>query len=184
MDWAKGFAALAEAAGLTPAAAYCGMAEVLGRDAESTLAAVQLVSAQKWVSSQLIDNLNASIHFRALLTDLFLIDEILDIQDAARGRQYVRTRHSYALAGLIALACGGGAAPMPQMATDPPAPERPDPVMEAETPAPPAPPAATAAPPAVAGLDTVRAGRFDNGRMWTFENPPSAYLRDDVRHRR
>ncbi|MXW09757.1 MAG: S46 family peptidase [Gammaproteobacteria bacterium] len=90
----------------------------------------------------------------------------------------MRTRHSYALAGLIALACGGGAAPMPQMATDPPAPERPDPVMEAETPAPPAPPAATTAPPAVAGLDTVRAGRFDNGRMWTFENPPADYLRE------
>ena len=79
-----GMAALAEAAALTPASAYRAMAGVLGRDAESTLAAVQLVSAQKWVSSQLIDNLNASIHFRALLTDLFLIDEILDIQDAAR----------------------------------------------------------------------------------------------------
>ena len=90
----------------------------------------------------------------------------------------MRTRHSYALAGLIALACGGGAAPIPQMATDPPAPERPDPVMEADTPAPPAPPAATAAPPQVAGLDTVRAGRFDNGRMWTFENPPAGYLRE------
>ena len=25
-------------------------------------------------------------------------------------------------------------------------------------------------------LDTVRAGRFDNGRMWTFEYPPKAYL--------
>ena len=88
----------------------------------------------------------------------------------------MRTRHTYALAGLIALACGGGAAPMPQMATDPPAPERPDPVMEADTPAPPTPPAAPVAAPAVAGLDTVRAGRFDNGRMWTFENPPAAYL--------
>jgi hypothetical protein len=29
------------------------------------------------ISSQLIDNLNASIHLRALLTDLFLLDEIL-----------------------------------------------------------------------------------------------------------
>ena len=29
------------------------------------------------ISSQLVDNLNASIHLRALLTDLFLIDEIL-----------------------------------------------------------------------------------------------------------
>jgi len=27
-------------------------------------------------------------------------------------------------------------------------------------------------------LDTVQAGRFDNGRMWTFEYPPVAYLRD------
>ena len=33
--------------------------------------------AQPSISSQLIDNLNASIHVRALLTDLFLIDEIL-----------------------------------------------------------------------------------------------------------
>ena len=80
-----GVAQLAEAEGLAPAEVYRGMAQVLGRDAESTLAAVQLVSAQASVSSQLIDNLNASIHFRALLTDLFLIDEILDIQDAAPG---------------------------------------------------------------------------------------------------
>ncbi len=90
----------------------------------------------------------------------------------------MRIRHSPALLGLIVLACGGGAAPMPQMATDPPAPERPEPVLDADTPAPPAPPAPSAAPPQVAGLDTVRAGRFDNGRMWTFENPPSAYLRE------
>jgi hypothetical protein len=33
--------------------------------------------AQKALSSQLIDNLNASIHIRALLTDIFLIDEAL-----------------------------------------------------------------------------------------------------------
>ncbi len=39
--------------------------------------AVELVLAQPAISSQLIDNLNASIHLRALLTDLFLIDEIL-----------------------------------------------------------------------------------------------------------
>ena len=41
------------------------------------LAALQLVMAQPSISSQTIDNLNASIHVRALLTDLFLIDEIL-----------------------------------------------------------------------------------------------------------
>ena len=33
--------------------------------------------AQPSISSQLIDNLNASIHLRALLTDLFVVDEIL-----------------------------------------------------------------------------------------------------------
>jgi hypothetical protein len=31
--------------------------------------------AQRAIGSQLVDNLNASIHLRALLTDLFLIDE-------------------------------------------------------------------------------------------------------------
>lgn len=51
--------------------------KVLDRDAEDSLAAIELVLAQPTISSQLIDNLNASIHLRALLTDLFLIDEIL-----------------------------------------------------------------------------------------------------------
>ena len=36
-----------------------------------------MVLAQPSISSQLVDNLNASIHLRALLTDLFLIDEVL-----------------------------------------------------------------------------------------------------------
>jgi len=50
---------------------------VLDRDAKDSLAAIELVLAQPSISSQLVDNLNASIHLRALLTDLFLIDEIL-----------------------------------------------------------------------------------------------------------
>ena len=89
----------------------------------------------------------------------------------------MRIRRSCALSGLIALACGGGAAPMPppMMATDPPRAEG-EPIEIAEAPAPAVAPEA-AAPPRVAGLDTVRAGRFDNGRMWTFENPPADYLR-------
>ena len=53
---------------------------MLERDAHDSLAAIQLVLAQATISSQLIDNLNASIHLRALLTDLFLIDEILKPQ--------------------------------------------------------------------------------------------------------
>ncbi len=49
---------------------------VIDRDARDAQAAVQLVLAQPSISSQLVDNLNASIHLRALLTDLFLIDEV------------------------------------------------------------------------------------------------------------
>jgi hypothetical protein len=56
---------------------YTAFREVVARDARDSLAAVRLVLAQPAISSQLIDNLNASIHLRALLTDLFLIDEIL-----------------------------------------------------------------------------------------------------------
>jgi hypothetical protein len=48
---------------------------VLERDASDAQAAIQLVLAQPSISSQLVDNLNASIHLRALLTDLFLIDQ-------------------------------------------------------------------------------------------------------------
>ena len=53
---------------------------VLDRDANDSLAAMELVLGQPVISSQLIDNLNASIHLRALLTDLFLIDEVLKAQ--------------------------------------------------------------------------------------------------------
>ncbi len=63
--------------GLEPADAYRDAGRVIERDAGDTRAAVRLVTAQTAVSSQLIDNLNASIHFRALLTDLFLFDEVL-----------------------------------------------------------------------------------------------------------
>jgi hypothetical protein len=56
---------------------------VVERDAHDSLAAIELVLAQPAISSQLIDNLNASIHLRALLTDLFLLDEILKLQRVA-----------------------------------------------------------------------------------------------------
>jgi hypothetical protein len=62
---------------LEPAARYHAFTAVLDRDARDSLAAIELVRAQPSISSQLVDNLNASIHVRALLTDLFLIDEIL-----------------------------------------------------------------------------------------------------------
>jgi len=37
------------------------------------------VAAQPAVSSQLIDNLNASIHIRALLTDVFVLGELVGV---------------------------------------------------------------------------------------------------------
>ena len=46
-------------------------------DAKVTLAALELALSREDLSSQLVDNLNASIHVRALLTDLFIVDEAL-----------------------------------------------------------------------------------------------------------
>ena len=62
---------------LRPADKYDAFIAMLNRDASDARAAVGLVLAQPSISSQLVDNLNASIHLRALLTDLFLIDEIV-----------------------------------------------------------------------------------------------------------
>jgi hypothetical protein len=66
--------------GLEPADKYLAFLAVLDRDARDSLAAIELVLAQPAIGSPLIDNLNASIHLRALLTDLFLVDEILKKQ--------------------------------------------------------------------------------------------------------
>jgi hypothetical protein len=59
------------------AAPYTAFMSVIDRDARNARAAIGLVIAQPSISSQVIDNLNASMHLRALLTDLFLIDEVL-----------------------------------------------------------------------------------------------------------
>jgi hypothetical protein len=56
-------------------AAFQDFAETLASDASHAGRAVELVVSQPRISSQLVDNLNASIHVRAVLTDLFLIDE-------------------------------------------------------------------------------------------------------------
>jgi len=56
---------------------YYAFIRVVERDVQSAQAAVQLVLAQPSISSMLVDNLNASTHLRAVLTDLFLLDEVL-----------------------------------------------------------------------------------------------------------
>ena len=68
---------------LQPTVAYDNFIAVLDRDANDAQASIRLVLAQPSISSQMIDNLNASIHLRALLTDLFLIDEIVRPEAAA-----------------------------------------------------------------------------------------------------
>ena len=65
---------------LEPAEKYLAFFTVFDRDAHDSLAAIDLVLAQSSISSQLIDNLNASTHLRALLTDLFLLTDILRSQ--------------------------------------------------------------------------------------------------------
>ncbi len=71
------FTKIVQADNLQPTAAYDRFIALLERDANDAQASLQLVLAQRSVSSQMVDNLNASIHLRALLTDLFLIDEIV-----------------------------------------------------------------------------------------------------------
>ena len=71
------FRAAVEQAGLEPRDPYDAFLAVVDGDARRAQAAIRLVLAQPSISSQTVDNLNASIHVRALLTDLFLIDEII-----------------------------------------------------------------------------------------------------------
>jgi hypothetical protein len=77
---ADAYAAVVKRESSSLAGRYSAFLGVLERDARDSLAAIDVVLAQPSISSQLIDNLNASIHLRALLTDLFLIDEILKPQ--------------------------------------------------------------------------------------------------------
>jgi len=76
-DFLNGFT---DRTGVDPVAPYRAFIAVIDRDARDAQAAIQLVLAQNAISSQLVDNLNASIHLRALLTDLFLIDEVFKTQ--------------------------------------------------------------------------------------------------------
>ena len=67
---------------LEPVERYQAFLVVLDRDAQDSLAAINLVLAQPSISSQLVDNLNASTHLRALITDLFLMSDILRSQSS------------------------------------------------------------------------------------------------------
>jgi hypothetical protein len=61
---------------------YTNFLDLLATDTTKAMATMELVLAQPRISSQLIDNLNASLHVRTLLTDVFLLDEILHLQQS------------------------------------------------------------------------------------------------------
>ena len=49
--------------------------DAVKQDAAKARAAIGLVQSRPTISSLLVDNLNASIHLRALLTDCFLVEQ-------------------------------------------------------------------------------------------------------------
>jgi len=69
--------------------AHLAFRDVLEHDARGALAAIELVRAQASISSQVVDNLNASIHVRALLTDLFLLGELVKRSQAQQGSREI-----------------------------------------------------------------------------------------------
>src|SRR5262245_21685949 len=71
---------------LEPADKYLAFFTVIERARRDVLAAIELVLVQPAISSQLIDNLNASLHLRTVLTDLFLLDDIIRLQMQAATR--------------------------------------------------------------------------------------------------
>jgi hypothetical protein len=74
---AEAYRGAAAVLGVGPKDALEGLLKVLDADAAFTQSALRMVLAQPGISSQVIDNLNASIHVRALLTDVFVVDELL-----------------------------------------------------------------------------------------------------------
>lgn len=50
--------------------------QVIASDCRNAGAALEFILAQDKIGSEMVDNLNASIHVRAVLTDLFLYSEV------------------------------------------------------------------------------------------------------------
>ena len=63
--------------GIGPKDALEGVLKAVEADAGVTQSMLRLLLGQPGISSQMVDHLNASIHVRALLTDVFVVDEIL-----------------------------------------------------------------------------------------------------------
>lgn len=65
------------AASETGAVEAAGFIDAIADDARKARGAIGLVLSRPAISSLLVDNLNASIHLRALLTDVFLAEQAL-----------------------------------------------------------------------------------------------------------
>lgn len=71
----EGMSAAAASIAESPSSGSDEFNTVMVNDAKYAGAAIRLVLNEPKISSELVDNLNASIHLRALLTDLFLVSE-------------------------------------------------------------------------------------------------------------
>lgn len=61
--------------GLPASSGVADLLEAVTRDARVARGAIGLVLSRRRIPSLLVDNLNASVHLRALLTDLFLLEQ-------------------------------------------------------------------------------------------------------------
>ena len=57
--------------------AYADFLQAVDEDARQARGVVKLVLSCEDIGSQLVDNMNTNVHLRALLTDLFVIDDAL-----------------------------------------------------------------------------------------------------------
>lgn len=62
---------------LSPLTGIRDFTDAVERDVRAARGAIGLVLSRGKIGSLLVDNLNASVHLRALLTDLFLIEQAL-----------------------------------------------------------------------------------------------------------
>ena len=67
---------------------------VIAEDCRKAGAAIAFLLGQERIGSEIVDNLNASIHLRAVLTDLFLYSEALDpgVDEGSQSMAYDATQ--------------------------------------------------------------------------------------------
>ncbi len=58
---------------------YATFLDAVDKDASIAQGVIRLVLTREDISSQLVDNLNANVHLRTLLTNLFVIDDTLNV---------------------------------------------------------------------------------------------------------